>query len=665
MSICFDPITPAHLTWTGDVPYSSQFEDIYFSIEHGLLESKHVFIDGNQLIERWKNLNPHASFVIAECGFGTGLNVLLAWKYFKEVAPDDAQLHFFSAEKHPLSLNDLKRCLALWPDLLPEAEGLFRVYPRILTPGFHQCVLDEGRVFLTLMLGDACDTFDSLLACKDEVLEPTLRHWTVDAWFLDGFAPAKNPHMWSAPLFTTMALLSSPTTTIATFSAAGHVRRGLQEAGFCVSKQSGYGKKFSMTVGGFDKIKTTPRALRCTPWHVSSRHQISDKKAIVIGAGLAGCFTAHALAKRGWHVTVIEQASKRAEGASGNQQAVLYPNLSAFRAPLTNFMLSAFIHAVRVYKPWIHHKLIPGELNGILQLAWNDKAAHHFASLTSWLKEYPALGRLVDSLEASELAGVHLEKSGLFIPDAGWINSPKLCDFLVNSPRINCVLGLRIDEIDFADGCWHAGSHQAPVLVVASGFNATSFAQTEHLSLFPFKGQMTAVTPSPASAHLKIPLCAKGHVLPQQQGAHWLGATYHPGLIDNLCHEADDKENMHTLAFLSQNAHHEVRVQNHWAGVRAATRDYLPLVGPVADCSLFNQTFSTLTSNAKRFIAHAGPHQAGLYLCAGFGSRGLTTIPLSAEYLAASITQEPFGLPREMVQSITPGRFLVRSLTRL
>lgn len=665
MSVCFDSIIPAQLTWAGDVPYSLQFADIYFSIEHGLFETKHVFIDGNRLTERWKNLNEDPFFVIAECGFGTGLNLLLAWKYFKEVAPKHAQLHFISAEKHPLSLDDLKRCLALWPELHIEAEGLLNAYPQALTPGFHHCVLEEGRVFLTLMLGDAGDMFDSLLLCKDDVLEPELRQWSVDAWFLDGFAPAKNPHMWSESLFTTMALLSNTTTTVATFSAAGHVRRGLQEAGFCVFKQSGYGKKHSMTVGFFEKMKTVPRASRCTPWHVPHVKQSShEKKAIVLGSGLAGCFTAHALAKRGWHVTVIEQASTLAEGASGNQQVVLYPNFSAFRAPLTTFMLSAFIHAVRVYKPWIDHKFIQGELNGILQLAWNDKATQHFLSLASWFKEYPSLGRLVDSIEASELTGIHLNDSGLFIPHAGWVNSPALCEFLVQSPLIKCVFNQRIDEIYFDDH-WHVGSHQAPVVVLATGFNATSLSQTEHLSLLPFKGQMTAVTPTSLSAHLKIPLCAKGHVLPEQQGTHWIGATYHPGHIDSVCNAFDDEKNMQTLAFLSADSIHEAKVHSHWAGVRAVTRDYLPLVGPVADCDLFNHTFSTLQSNAKRFIAHSGPHHPGLYLCAGFGSRGLTTIPLSAEYLAASIAREPFCLPRDMVQSIAPARFLIRSLTRL
>jgi tRNA 5-methylaminomethyl-2-thiouridine biosynthesis bifunctional protein len=342
----------------------------------------------------------------------------------------------------------------------------------------------------------------------------------------------------------------------------------------------------------------------------------------------------------------------------------LYPNLSAFRAPLTSFMLNAFTHATRVYKSWIESHLIQGELNGILQLAWNDKVNQHFLSLSSWLLHYPHLGRLVDSIEASELTGAVLSHSGLFIPQAGWINSQSLCEFLIQSSRIDCVLNQCAQEIYFDKGYWHVGEHRAPVLILATGFNATSYAQTNHLSLFPFKGQMTAVKATNASMNLKIPLCAKGHILPDNQGIHWVGATYRPGLIDSVCQAQDDDDNIKTFDFISSNQTQDMAMHAHWAGVRAATRDYLPLVGPVADCSTFNSLFQPLQLNAARFIPQAGPYQSGLYVCAGFGSRGLTTIPWSAEYLAATINKEPFGVSRAMAQSVSPARFLIRALTR-
>jgi len=663
MSTCFEPIACAQLTWRDGVPYSAQFNDIYFSTEHGLSETKHVFIDGNRLIERWKNLGDNAHFVIAECGFGTGLNVLLAWQHFKINAPKCAQLHFFSAEKHPLRQDDLMHCLGLWPEIAVEAKALLAGYPQILTPGFHKIVLEEGRVSLTLMLGDALDMFDDLLLCHDPSLEPALRPWFVDAWFLDGFSPIKNPGMWSKSLFLTMGLLSCSGTTLSTFSAAGFVRRGLEEVGFSVTKHKGHAKKRDMTVGYFQQLAQASK-LRYTPWHVYSHAIKSRQEAIVIGAGLAGCFSAHALSKRGWHVTLIDQKSKIAQGASGNPQSVLYPNLSAFRAPLTTFMLNAFTHAVRVYKPWVENHLIQGELNGILQLAWNNKANQHFLSLTPWLSHYPELGLLVDSTQASALAGTALHHAGLFIPQAGWIQSQSLCEFLVQSPRIDCILNQSVEQFDFDDGYWHVGAHRAPVLIIATGFNATSYTQSNHLSLFPFKGQMTAVKTTDTGMGLNIPLCAKGHILPDNQGLHWIGATYRPGQIDSVCQAQDDDENMNVFDLISSNYTQAPTVSNHWAGVRAATSDYLPLVGPVAACSEFNAIFHSLKSNAGRFIPQAGAYQKGLYLCAGFGSRGLTTIPFSAEYLAAMIHKEPFGMSRAMAQSISPSRFLIRTLTR-
>jgi tRNA 5-methylaminomethyl-2-thiouridine biosynthesis bifunctional protein len=184
------------------------------------------------------------------------------------------------------------------------------------------------------------------------------------------------------------------------------------------------------------------------------------------------------------------------------------------------------------------------------------------------------------------------------------------------------------------------------------------------LSLFPFKGQMTGVHATHESMNLKIPLCAKGHILPNNHGVHWVGATYRPGLIDSVCQAQDDDDNIKTFHFISSNQTQDFSVSGHWAGVRAATRDYLPLVGPVADCSMFNSTFEPLKLNAARFISQAGSYQPGLYVCTGFGSRGLTTIPWSAEYLAAMINKEPFGVPRAMAQSVSPARFLIRGLTR-
>jgi tRNA 5-methylaminomethyl-2-thiouridine biosynthesis bifunctional protein len=660
MSLPCEPLASPDLVWRDGLPYSLLFDDIYFSATQGLLEANHVFIEGNQLVWRWQLLpsDESCSFVIGELGFGTGLNALLAWSIFQRVAPPGAKLHVFSAEKHPLSRDELARCLALWPELSVEADALLAVYPTALTPGFHVCSLAEGRFQLTLMLGDALESFESLLVCGDAALERSLRTWTVDAWFLDGFSPAKNPAMWTPELFFTLGLLSAPGATASTFSAAGVVKRGLQSAGFHVIKSPGFGRKREMIRATFDRqlVSHQPRHI---PWHVSGLPHVQDQRALVLGAGLAGCMTASALARRGWHVTIVDACAGVGMGASGNRQAVLFPTLSAHRQPLTMFMQSAFLFAARTYARLMQQHAIRGQLTGLLQLIDHEKIH------PEWLSHYPALGRWVDAKEASQLAGIWVETGGLFIPQAGWMDSRGLCQALIQSPQIECVFNQRMETMDYRAGQWHVGGQQAPVLIIATGDQTAAYPQTEHLPLKSIRGQMTSIASNQDTSMLNIPLCAEGHVSPAEAGRHWVGATYQPGGTNSHCLSIDDDENLKKWeAFFPLKSCEAPKVTGHWAGIRAATPDYLPLVGPVADVKGFNEQYQALKSHATTYISAPGVYQPGLYVCAGFGSRGLSSIPLCAEYLAASIHQEPFGMPRAMIQSISPARFLRRALTR-
>jgi tRNA 5-methylaminomethyl-2-thiouridine biosynthesis bifunctional protein len=666
MSTHFDKIEPVALSWRDGVPYSELFQDIYFSKEHGLNEKNHVFIEGNHLLARWAAWSYDASyvFVIGETGFGTGLNVLRACQLFKQVAPPRARLHIFSAEKHPLRRQDLERCLALWPTLREEADALLASYPIALTPGFHVCSLEGTRIQLTLMLGDAFEMFESLLFCGESILEATLRPWHMDAWFLDGFSPAKNTLMWDERLLTTLGLLSKKDTTCATFSAAKVVREGLMKAGFDVKKTSGFGRKNDMTTGIFNKSLSQSFVKRYTPWHVSSVSKIPEKQAIVLGAGLAGCFMASSLRQRDWQVTLIDKAAYAGAGASGNQRAVLFPNFSAYRSPLTSFMLSAFLFSRQVYQALIEKKFIHGQLNGLLQLASSSRLERNMASLSSWLNDYPALGRWVDASEASMLAGVEVSSPGLLVPHAGWLDAKEICRFLCANPGIDCVFNQTIASIRYQDGYWHVGDYRAPILVITTGYQAALLPQLHDLQIKAFRGQMSAVKSGAKGHQLRMPLCAEGHLLPVSDGLHWLGATYQQNAWHQTCDANDDDDNVKKILSLSLDEVITTDVVDHWAGIRGATPDYLPYVGPVPFSGDFIERFDALKSNAMRFIASEGVYQPGLYVCAGFGSRGLTTIPFSAHYLASLINQEPCSVPRAMMQSLSPARLLRRVIVR-
>ena len=216
-------------------PKSKEFDDVYFSADDGLAESEYVFLDGNRLPRKWQE---EERFVICETGFGTGLNFLVAWHRFEETTKPHQKLDFISFEKFPLDAEEIELHLQPWADIFEGyLQKLVAEYPPLI-PGFHRIVFNE-RVTLTLVFDDVNDAMSKLNA-------------RVDAWFLDGFKPSTNPDMWSDTVFKNMTRLSHEGTRMATFTAAGQVRRGLERAGFTVEKVQGFGRKRDMTIGRFN-----------------------------------------------------------------------------------------------------------------------------------------------------------------------------------------------------------------------------------------------------------------------------------------------------------------------------------------------------------------------------------------------------------------------------
>jgi tRNA 5-methylaminomethyl-2-thiouridine biosynthesis bifunctional protein len=485
----------------------------------------------------------------------------------------------------------------MWAVLSPENT----IFPE-LPPGIHVFMFEDGRVVLNLIYGGIEEAFESLLVCGELCLEKTLRPWTVERWCFSGDV--------SKRMRALMAMLSGSETC--------HIPA---------------------------QIKSI------TPWHVAPKLKNQKKEAVVIGAGLAGCFTAHALAKRGWKVRVLDKNPEVAMGASGNRHAVLYPNLSPYQSPLTTWMLHAFIFAAPMYASWLKAGKIKGEQNGILQFAVTDKMRASHAKLAPWLANYPALGQFLAPEQASQLAGVGLNQEALWVPEAGWFDVASVCEFLLDTPGITWEPNTHVTDLKFDE----------PIVILANGGAAHDFPETERLPLCIVRGKLTAIASHACSSALKLPLCGAGHVLPiDAQGHHWFGASY------GEAHAAEDKENLAKLAKIpvDDQALWSNTVTDAWVGYRAKTLDHVPLVGSVPHEAKFKQQFAKLALDGGRFLPHAGEYWPGLYVCAGFGSRGLTSIPLAAEYLAAHISGEPTALSRYLVQAIAPARFLVKALKR-
>ncbi|WP_319380479.1 tRNA (5-methylaminomethyl-2-thiouridine)(34)-methyltransferase MnmD [Thiomicrorhabdus sp.] len=339
----------AKIDWVdAKTPRSVQFDDIYFSKDDALEEIRYNFIDHNDLPQRFKNLPAQSVFRIAETGFGSGLNFLMAVKLWLEVSSDDRQLHFLSFEKFPMEPEDLAKVHASYADLHDYAQVLREAYPLRL-PGWHELLLFDGRVRLTLWFGDVADGLPQCEASESS---------RVDAWFLDGFAPAKNPQMWQPELYKQMARLTRTGGSFATFTAAGEVRRGLQAVGFQVEKDKGYGKKREMCFGSLPQRR--PYSSKA-PWFARSQ-KISGRQAVVVGAGLAGASVAFRLAQNGWRVTVLEAQPEPAGLASGNLAGTLHPLITADWNLRSQWYLRGYESAQSWLGDWLNKGEVCGDL---------------------------------------------------------------------------------------------------------------------------------------------------------------------------------------------------------------------------------------------------------------------------------------------------------------
>ncbi len=609
----FTPILPARIDWQGDTPRSSSFDDSYFMPGRGAEESRVVFIHGNGLPQRFAELRPQQTFCIGETGFGTGLNLLLAARCFLDHAPSGARLDLFSAELHPLRKTDLQRA---WPGADPLAQALMRDYPPPVA-GHHLIEL-HPRIRLVLMLGDARTCWSR---CRAEV----------DAWFLDGFAPARNPEMWTSELFAVLAARSRPGASFSTFTASGAVRRGLIQAGFEVERVPGFAGKRHRLIGH------SPGASRPRLIHTG--------KALVAGAGLAGATTARALAERGWQVTVCDPAGV-ASGASGNLAGVVYATASAHMTAQNRFYQLALLYALhRLNRLGFPASADDGQLNGVIQHA--------------------ADGRMARKLEKALAAGTWpedllepLAPGEVMLHGAGFLRPARWCQTLLDHPAIDlqpkALRGFSIDDslkVELEqDDQRQIQTADAVFLCMAEGIRA--LPGLEWLPLKLIRGQVSYVRATEASRNWQQAICHAGYLTPALDGLHCIGATYDLQRLTAEIDPADDQTNLDQLREQLPHQWQElggeaIGIADRRAAVRCQTPDFLPLAGPLADPTEL-------------------PHSTvpNVYLNLAHGSRGITHTPLCAD-LVADLASDFNPVPdAELIDALAPERFIMRRRRR-
>ena len=667
-------------------PVSNVFNDVYFSQDNGLEESRYVFLQHNQLSKRFAALDNNSRFIIGETGFGTGLNFLATYCLWQQTAPKDAQLHYIAVEKFPLAKQTLQRALALWPELDKYSQQLLRHYPAT-TRGFHRCHLPHNSR-VTLIIDDAQLGLEQLLISSHADFQRP--QWNgIDAWFLDGFAPAKNPDMWSKDLFAIIAKLSKPGTSLATFTAAGLVRRGLTSVGFSISKTTGYGRKREMCIGVYTpqsspqhrpvEAATAQGQRDNAAWMAINNYQATPNKAsiAIIGGGMAGCHSAYALARKGVQVHLFEQADTLAAGASGNEQAIVYGKLSPNTASLGEFNLYCCLYAQQFYANyWEQHDSSYGAQCGVLQLAFNEQLQQAHKKIVQRLHSHLTdigLSQL-SAREASQVAGTRIDYPGLFFPRLGWINPKKLCQWLSTQPNIKVVTGTAVSRLERQHQHWQVHTKRCDqqqqrafdTVIIANAYAAHQFEQSAALPINKVRGQVTYYPGNALSAQLATAICGKGYIAPATH-THCIGATFTPGSLDTAINGKDHQHNLQQLAQHTPELIDQTIASSQLDGrvsFRCTTPDYLPMVGAVPIAAAVAQQYQPLKYNARQIINQAAHCHPNLYINIGHGSRGLAYTPLCSEFLASLIVGDAPPIPQALARTLNPTRFLIRQLIR-
>ena len=615
-------------------PRSAIYDDVFHSADGGPAQARHVFLGGNLLPERWRGTS---EFSALETGFGLGLNFLATWAAWRADPQRPQRLHFVSIEKHPFTADELEGLHAAYPEFAGLASELRAAWP-VTVDGFHRLSFDDRCVVLTLVFGDIADVLTRI-------------RMAADAIYLDGFSPAKNPAMWTPQVFRGLSRLAATGATLATWCSAVAVREGLTAVGFEVEKARGFGHKREMSVARF-----APR-WKVRRYEPPSPRAWPERRALVIGAGLAGAAVCEVMTRRGWSVESIERHAAPCSEASGNLAGAFHPLLARDESVLARLTRSGFLHALRAWRALeATGYRFDWDRCGVLMLGPDlpESAPRDIA-------------QRVSREQASVLAGIGLLDGGMHFPDGGWVRPPSLVHAQLECAtkaglRMN--FGREVARIEQVAGEWIASDAtgapiaSAPVLILANAGDAASLLPRARIALKRVRGQLSHL---PAAA-MQVPravVCGDGYLLPEIDGVALAGASYDFDDDDSSLRAGSHAANLERLRRLV--AHPPVVDAASLDGRvawRTVAADRLPLIGAMPD------TAAALANPENLAGAHLPdlPRLPGLYGAFAYASRGLTWAALGAELLADMIEGVPQALDGDLADAIDPARFLLREL---
>lgn len=638
------PVVPAAIAFGDGPPRAPAFDDLYHPRAGALEQARHVFLGGNGLPARWQR---RERFVVVETGFGLGHNFLATRAAWCDDPARCERLWFVSLDKHPPTRDDLARAHRGSP-LAALAEELVERWPP-LVPSLHTLAFDDGRVVLRLAFGDVADWLPELVA-------------EGDAFFLDGFAPARNPAMWDRRVFKALGRLAAPGATAATWSAAREVRDGLASAGFVVESAPGFGDKREIT-----RARFAPRHAAARPparAGLAMSAAAGRRDAIVVGAGLAGASTARALADAGCDVLVLDAAPRPPTGPT-LIGGLFHGTVHADDGPHARFNRAAALAAAHTLLPLIDAARAPGQAGGLLRLERRLDVAAMQA-----LAQPADYVRPLSAADAAARCGWPLATPAWHYPGGGWIDPLALRHERLSHPGIRWRDGVAVHRLRAVGDRWQALDAadrvlgDADVVVLA---NAGDLPRLLAASALPLaaplvrrRGQASVL-----AAHLltppRLPVAGGGYALALPDGRVLCGATASDDDDEPLPREADHRHNLQRLASIAGAALNPQAVDlaevEGRVGWRVAAADRLPLLGalPLADAA---QAGGRL--DQPRLV----PRHRGLFVHAALGSRGIAWSQIGAEFVAAAVTGAPWPLEASLADAVDPARFLVRAARR-
>ncbi len=666
-------IFPANIEWQTDdtgnkVPVSGEFGDVYFSHADGLAESRHVFLQNNQLPERLANLAVKQCFTIAELGFGTGLNLLATWQLWRQLRAThshlaSARLHFITTEKHPIPLSDLTQILSLWAQRAPELavliEQFLASYPPLIA-GCHRLNFIEDNLTLDTWLGDASDSLASL------GFESAIRRPYIDAWFLDGFAPSCNETLWATSIFSQMQRLSRAGTTAATYSCAGIVKRGLQSQGFMIKKVKGFGRKREMLRAVMNEMSSLNEPISDLSNEMllsSYSNESTTNHMIVIGAGVAGLMTAWTLANRGIKVTILDKSAPLS-GASGNPRALLAPNMTPIHHVYEHLHSIGYLYSGRLYRYFNTQAAIQKTPLILEQTATLDLLVKTNIG-TEQIADYPnSMATTISTEAANAISGLKNKDltANLYLPQAGLVNPQALKTVILVHPNITyqqlsiTVIEENTDGVTVTGNKSDKNDSQATSTIIADHVVICAAYESHQLDkrivqCRTIRGQLSWFTPTAEQLDKlpKIPLKYSGYcasfigqrgdatlnAISENQPQFLLGASFVDGDAHIDIRSEENQQNYDKLLEdfpeLSSVLPNDISTWQARAGIRTQTIDYHPLVG--------------LLAQSKR-----------LWTLSAMGAKGYALAPICAEALADMMLGCFTPLSSAMLARLSPNR---------